>query len=64
MGTVAAAGAANEIFEKAGDAVSRSATAKAFFNETNYNSVKDWFVNMAGSLGYYYSKNKKHAENK
>lgn len=59
IGTIAAAGTANELFEKAGDAVSRSATAKAFFNETDYNSIKDWFVNMAGSLGYYYSKNKK-----
>ncbi len=61
MGTIAAAGTANELFEKAGDAVSMSGgAAKAYFGETTYNSVKDWFVNMAGSVAHYYSKNKKN----
>lgn len=61
VGTIAALGGANELFEKAGDAVSTSGgAAKAYFGETTYNSVKDWFVNMVGSLAYYYSQNKKN----
>lgn len=64
MGTIAAVGAANEIYEKAGDVLSTSATGKAFFGETDYNRVKDWFVNMGGSLAHYYRESKRKPEKK
>ncbi len=64
IATVGALGLGMEGFEKAGDTLAKSAGNKAFFGETVYNKTKDIFMDLAGSLTYYYSKNKKHAEDK